>query len=71
MRFKKESRAALKEGATRVKTAFLWFPKCLREETRWLERATWTQRYRRVHSLVPETSIRLTHLMWCDVDWIG
>lgn len=29
----------------RTVTAFLWLPKRIGDETRWLERATWLERY--------------------------
>lgn len=32
-------------GELRVLTKFLWFPLCIGRETRWLETATWTERY--------------------------
>ena len=30
-------------GTRRTVTKFLWFPKCISRECRWLERATWTE----------------------------
>jgi hypothetical protein len=42
MRFRvKENRP----GDTRTKRGFLWFPKWIGEEIRWLERAGWKQIY--------------------------
>jgi len=32
-------------GQTRVVTKFLWFPKTINKETRWLEKASWTEHY--------------------------
>ena len=32
-----------KNDDIRVRTKFLWFPKTINEETRWLERATWEE----------------------------
>lgn len=63
----------IKEGSYRDKTAFLLWPKTLLinaysrpneddfKETRWLERATWRQRY--------ETNQR-NSLYWDDLFWI-
>lgn len=34
-----------KDGEIRLITKFLWFPKCLDGETRWLETATWEEKY--------------------------
>lgn len=31
-------------GVTRTLTRFLWRPKCIGHELRWLERATWLER---------------------------
>ena len=33
-----------KKGETRTVTRFLWFPKRIGRETRWLEVASWTER---------------------------
>lgn len=30
---------------TRIRSGFLWFPKCIEDETRWLEKARWAQQY--------------------------
>lgn len=32
-------------GEIREKRRFLWFPKCINREWRWLETASWVQRY--------------------------
>ena len=32
-------------GTTRQKTAFLWFPKEISHDVRWLEVATWEEEY--------------------------
>lgn len=34
-----------KNNDTRLRTNFLWFPKTINEETRWLERATRVEYY--------------------------
>lgn len=41
MRFK---RPVPKDGEERVVTKFLWLPKNLNQEMRWLEKAKWRQR---------------------------
>ena len=33
------------EGDLRSRTAFLFFPKTIEGQTRWLEKASWTERY--------------------------
>jgi hypothetical protein len=48
-------------GFTRIKTCFLLFPKKLRTETRWLEVASWKQRYRDYEVGGGE---------WKDVGWV-
>jgi len=35
------------EGATREKTRFLIIPKMIKNEIRWMERATWKEEYKR------------------------
>ncbi len=32
-------------GNLRIKKKFLWFPKTIKQETRWFEVATWEQLY--------------------------
>jgi len=34
-----------REGSRRVRTAFLWLPRTIDYEERWLERATWEEEY--------------------------
>lgn len=48
----------------RTRTAFLWFPKRIGDESRWLERATWIevwQTYRALALLPPE---------WVAIRWV-
>ena len=35
-------------GTTRTRTKFLWWPKRIWNETRWLERATWREEYLKI-----------------------
>ena len=39
------SKPSPKGGETRTKSGFLFFPKTIGLETRWLENATWKDRY--------------------------
>lgn len=32
-------------GEKRIRSAFLWFPKYIEGRLRWLERATWVEKY--------------------------
>ena len=55
-------------GTMRDQSGFLWFPKCLGGEWRWLERASWTQRWSRgwigtVHAPGSPSS-------WVSVEWL-
>ena len=47
-------------GALRIKTKFLWFPKRIHTETRWLEKASWLE----------ENQTGSTHAYWTIEDWI-
>lgn len=49
-----------KEGTLRLCEGFLWFPKKIENETRWLENTRWVQRCFR--------SVRGT-LYWADWEW--
>jgi len=52
-----------KNNDTRLRTNFLWFPKTINEETRWLERATWAEYY----VVLPE-QLR-TGVYWKPLEW--
>ena len=62
------------DGAVRYKTAFLWYPKTIGVETRWLERARWREcfkvdsfggaRWREDAWLEPERVARGSWLRW-------
>lgn len=64
MRF--ECKPYPKIGAARIKTAFLLFPKEINREVRWLEFASWQERYTR-HSI---TSILGARTEWMAEKWI-
>jgi hypothetical protein len=49
-----------RHGEVRVITKFLWFPKCLYPEWRWLETASWTERYFVDHDLA----------YWIEQEWV-
>lgn len=61
------------EGETRICKAYLWLPKRIGDEWRWLETATWRQEYRALHVLVPERNClnSWTTLHWVDTEWIS
>lgn len=47
------------EGQQRIKTRFLWMPKTINRQTRWLETASWVQRA----TVMPEI------YFWVDECW--
>ena len=53
-------------GARRTKTKFLLFPKTIENETRWLERTSWKQRYVAYVSRLNDTSMGGE---WIDMEW--
>lgn len=48
-----------KVGDTRIKTGFLFFPKCLNDEWRWLEKSSWEQKM----------CLLTAGLCWESTDW--
>lgn len=50
-------------GTTRIKSHFLLFPKTINGETRWLEKATYEQKFIR--------SENGTFCYWTDTKWIN
>lgn len=50
-----------KEGTDRARKEFLFFPKCIRREWRWLETAAWKESYRWTF---------LIKSPWCPIVWI-
>lgn len=55
-------------GETRVRTRFLWWPKELGGEWRWLERASWVQLRVQVTSLTPGGGSNKI-AVWADRHW--
>lgn len=49
-------------GDERIIIRFLWFPKIINNELRWLEMATFKQKYQQGGLLEP--------LFWCDTSWL-
>lgn len=47
MRWKKKT--PTEDGTLRTRTGFLWFPKTIGDETRWLETAEWEERHHVYH----------------------
>lgn len=64
-------KAGKKEGDTRTVSRFLWFPKCIDREIRWLEWATIQQTVMVRTSLAPNSPIGCTYLAWVDSCWVN
>jgi hypothetical protein len=58
MRWDKKKRPV--EGERRIKRKFLWFPKCLKGQYRWMETAEW----------VVEAYYRDWGLYWRPIAWV-
>ena len=54
-----------KHGDERVVTKFLWLPKTINREMRWLEVATWRERY-----AYSPPDIFWYSMEWLPVDWV-
>ena len=52
-----------KVGDIRIVSKFLWFPKCINRECRWLEKVSYKQKYKRCGVLNP------THY-WDNIEWV-
>jgi hypothetical protein len=52
--------------STRVRSGFLWFPKEIEMETRWLERATWVEEC--VHYIYVRTGKKASY-KWEPIRW--
>lgn len=55
------------QGEGRTKTAFLFFPKEIGGETRWLQKATWLEE---VMYYGPRDVQKITHWEWVAVRWL-
>ena len=56
-------------GDIRIVSKFLWFPKYINREWRWLEKASYKQIYRKVWvALYDATSAFF--IEWCDEEWV-
>lgn len=70
MRYKFKTKPPIVAGSRRVKTRFLFLPKTINRETRWLERATWREEVMKVMDHT-NTSWRVSYtLAWRAVEWI-
>jgi len=58
-----------KNGATRLKEKFLLFPKRIGRETRWLEYATWREKFK-TNVLTPTKGGTMRCDKWKPTDWV-
>jgi hypothetical protein len=58
-----------KKGDTRTVTAFLWWPKRIGTESRWLERTSWTERARSCEIVGEPATIGLWD--WLPLGWVN
>jgi len=59
-----------KLGDTRIKSGFLFLPRCINHETRWLEKATWQERYGEYLSFGPGNGMPIPMPGWLHDKWI-
>ena len=70
MKWKAITRQKYDEGYERIKTRFLFFPKRVNDEWRWLEKASWMQSYEYLYTDVQgeesKDVYRFIDLCWVD-----
>ena len=66
MRFKCTGKRYPKDGTIRIKTKFLFIPKCIDGETRWLEKASYKQQSRMMRDMTTGSE----WLQWLNIEWI-
>jgi hypothetical protein len=54
----------------RIKSKFLLFPKTINEETRWLERADWIEKFVAVYVYKTEIEETPNKYFWLPIKWI-
>lgn len=70
MKIKREQPAV---GTRRERKGFLWLPRIIGEETRWLERARWQERYVRWADVLPSSPVvgALLGCCWITEKWLN
>ena len=75
MRWKKKQIYKPTVGDIRSISKFLWLPKTLDEETRWLERVVYSQEYRELrgydYSAAINDFVPYTIYKWVNLHWIN
>lgn len=59
-----------KKGDIRTRSGFLWWPKTIAGQTRWLERATWMQGVYYGSPGYYEAVAGLKEWLWFDAEWV-
>ena len=54
------------DGTERIKTRFLWFPKRINQECRWLETTSWVEYSRRMWDI----TCGAEWIEWIPVKWL-
>lgn len=69
MRWKDKVKKVIEPRTTRIRTGFLFFPKRIEKETRWLEFAIWTEEYINIGKLGGKIKWKWVPLGWEIVSW--
>jgi len=70
MRWHKKIRKTPARGTERERSSFLFWPRTINGETRWLERATILQRYGPTFEEAATQRLKYFTVKWHDVTWI-
>jgi hypothetical protein len=70
MRWKRKIVQYPKIGDIRIKKRFLWFPKCLNDEYRWLCVSSFTQEYIIVKRPIVDTRVWIPVGIWRSRKWV-
>ena len=60
-----------KTGDKRIRKGFLFFPKCIKGEHRWLERAEWEQMLVLSSRASPDSPHLVEYKNWINMSWKG
>jgi len=70
MRIKTKEKARYKDGDELICSGFLFLPKKISNEWRWLERASWRQQAISVSALDPDVLTDMEFLDWVCIEWV-
>lgn len=69
MRWTNHSAKITEIGDTRFKHKFLWWPKTINGQGRWLEFAAYKQTYTEYKVYIPDSRIPYDSARWIDIEW--